>query len=319
MPSWGEVLDWINTLEQEQGADAYDIAINHYLRQVNQYRSRDTIVYTTDWTQPSASGHNQNIGLGDMQGFMEVMSGLDGGELDLILHSPGGSPEAAEQIIAYLREQYDHICMFVPEAAKSAATLMCCAADKVVMGDHSSLGPIDPQMIVPKSSGVHQSPAYSILDQFDKAREEYRRTGEVGAWGPILTQYGPSLLAECEDAIELSEELAREWLSEYMLTEEDVEQNVHEWLAEHLANRDNFRSHSRPIPRKKASRLGFDVEALEEDDELQDRILSVHHATSILMDKTQVSKIISSHEGDRYACFAPAPDDNISDGDSEEE
>ena len=31
----------------------------------------------------------------DLQAFMEVTAGLGDGPLDLILHSPGGSPEAA--------------------------------------------------------------------------------------------------------------------------------------------------------------------------------------------------------------------------------
>ncbi len=35
---------------------------------------------------------------------MEVSHGLEGDGLDLILHSPGGSPEAAEAIVSYLRQ-----------------------------------------------------------------------------------------------------------------------------------------------------------------------------------------------------------------------
>ena len=34
---------------------------------------------------------------------MEVSQGLDNDHLDLILNSPGGSPEAAEAIVSYLR------------------------------------------------------------------------------------------------------------------------------------------------------------------------------------------------------------------------
>lgn len=305
MPSWGDILDWINDLKQDHGQQAYDQAINHYLSRLHDYTENDIIIYTTDFTQPSDSGYNQSITLGDMQGYMEVLSNLDDSELDLILHSPGGSPEAAEQIILYLRDHYDEIRIFVPQAAKSAATLMCCAADEIIMGSHSSLGPIDPQMQVQTQFGPRLAPAYAILNQFDQAREEFKQTGEVGAWGPILTQYGPSLLAECEDAIDLSEELARQWLQDYMLNQEAIEHDEHEEIARYLSNRDNFRSHGRPIPRSQVSDLGFNVTALEDDDELQDRVLSLHHTTSILMEDTRVSKIISNQLGDRYACFAP--------------
>jgi hypothetical protein len=44
-----------------------------------------------------------------MLGFMETIHGLPGPNLDLILHSPGGSGSAAEQIVKYLRTKFDHI------------------------------------------------------------------------------------------------------------------------------------------------------------------------------------------------------------------
>ena len=38
----------------------------------------------------------------DIHGFMSALHGLNNDKLDLILHSPGGSAEAAEQIVNYL-------------------------------------------------------------------------------------------------------------------------------------------------------------------------------------------------------------------------
>ena len=37
----------------------------------------------------------------DVQGMMEVSYGLEKKPVDLIIHSPGGSPEAAEGIVEY--------------------------------------------------------------------------------------------------------------------------------------------------------------------------------------------------------------------------
>jgi hypothetical protein len=48
-------------------------------------------------------------------------------------------------------------------AAMSAATMMACAADKIVMGKHSYLGPIDPQLRLQTPLGVQQIPAHTIL------------------------------------------------------------------------------------------------------------------------------------------------------------
>ena len=73
---------------------------------------------------------------------MEVTAGIASENLDLILHSPGGFPEAAEGIVTYLRSRFQNIRVIVPQLAMSAATMIACAADEVVMGKHSFLGPV---------------------------------------------------------------------------------------------------------------------------------------------------------------------------------
>ena len=45
---------------------------------------------------------------------MEVCRRIPERELDLIIHSPGGSPQAAEQMVNYLRAKFDYIPALVP-------------------------------------------------------------------------------------------------------------------------------------------------------------------------------------------------------------
>ncbi len=103
---------------------------------------------------------------------MEVTAGPQNKKLDLILHSPGGSPTAAEGIVTYLRSRFEHIRVIVPNLAMSAATMVSCAADVIVMGKHSFLGPIDPQLLLSTPLGMRSVPAQAILDQFDRAQRE---------------------------------------------------------------------------------------------------------------------------------------------------
>jgi ClpP class serine protease len=65
---------------------------------------------------------------------MEAVSNVEEREVDLILHSPGGSAEAAESIVEYLRTRFDRVRVIVPVAAMSAATMMALSADEIVMG-----------------------------------------------------------------------------------------------------------------------------------------------------------------------------------------
>ena len=84
---------------------------------------------------------------------MSALHGLKGKVLDLVLHSPGGSLEAADQIVQYIRSKYEHIRAIIPQNAMSAATMIACACDEIVMGKQSAIGPTDPQITFPTPSG----------------------------------------------------------------------------------------------------------------------------------------------------------------------
>ena len=303
MPSWGEVLERIEESQKRVGVEAYDVVRNHYLDKLQEYTGRDTILYSTAWTVSQASSANQSIDNTDIHGFMEALSGLDDDELDLILHSQGGQPEAAEQIVEYLRAKYDEIRVFVPHSARSAATLICCAADEIHMGAHSSLGPVDPQMSMQTPLGPRLVPAQSILDQFDEARDDFQDDKETGHWVPLIRQYGPSLLKECEDAIDYSGELVERWASEYMFSGDDADERA-EKLARILSERQEHKSHSRPIMRSEAEDIGFNVKPLEDDDELQDRVLSVFHAAYHTHAGTSAIKIIQNSQNNAFVVMS---------------
>ncbi len=65
----------------------------------------------------------------------------------LVLRSTGGVIGSAYLIGKLCREYAKgKLAIVVPREAKSAATLLCCAADEIHMGSLSELGPIDPQI-----------------------------------------------------------------------------------------------------------------------------------------------------------------------------
>ncbi len=75
--------------------------------------------------------------------------------IDLIIHTPGGLVLSAEQIAMALIRHKAKVTIFVPHYAMSGGTLLCLAADEVVMDENAVLGPIDPQL--------GEYPAVSIL------------------------------------------------------------------------------------------------------------------------------------------------------------
>lgn len=95
-------------------------------------------------------------------------------DLILIIHSNGGYALSAERIIEVCknyctrRNDGSKFIVIVPKKAKSAATIVALAADKVYLRDTAELGPVDPQFIVlDKDGNIQIEPAYLYIDAIE--------------------------------------------------------------------------------------------------------------------------------------------------------
>jgi len=79
--------------------------------------------------------------------------------IDLILHTPGGLLLPAYQIARTLKDHKGKVTVFIPHYAMSGGTLIALAADEIVMDKNAVLGPVDPQLMVNKTS----MPAVSVI------------------------------------------------------------------------------------------------------------------------------------------------------------
>lgn len=301
MPGWGEILSELQDAQLDGGGIDVDGVRMKYLTRLQELTGRSVVTYYTDFLVKG--GPNVAVDLMDMQGLMEVFRELPGPDLDLILHSPGGSAEAADRLVRYTRTQFKHVRIFVPLAAMSAATMWAMSADEIVMGNHSQLGPIDPQLGGINPSG-YSVPAGALIDQFNEAVEQCANDpSRVAGWLPTLQQYWPGLLNICEAASTLSQALVAEWLETYMHLEADKAGEIAAWLG----NDKVHLSHGRAITREELQDQGVKVTALEDDDDLQDAVLSVHHANMHTLVMGTAVKLIENHLGRRFVAHAPMP------------
>jgi hypothetical protein len=300
MPTWGEILVELHQSAIARGGNPdLDGVRRRYLAQLHQLTGRETILYATDWL--AAGGPMSSITLEDMQGMMEVCKDLKGPGLDLILHSPGGSGEATASLVNYLRSRFAEIRVFIPLAAMSAGTMWALAGDVIVMGKHSQLGPIDPQVFRPAEQ--RYVPARAIIDQFERAKRECADDPrQLGAWMPILQQYGTSLIEECEKAEELGRNLVTAWLARWMLKNERDPNAKARQIATYFADYSIHRSHALGIDRETA-RAGLKIDNLEDDPSLQDAVLSVHHAAMHTF-AGPAGKLVENHLGRAFVKIA---------------
>jgi ClpP class serine protease len=88
--------------------------------------------------------------------------------IDLIIHTPGGLVLAAMQIARAVEAHPAKVTVLVPVYAMSGGTLIALAADEIVLGEFSVLGPIDPQIVgLPAASIVRARDSKPIEHVFD--------------------------------------------------------------------------------------------------------------------------------------------------------
>jgi ClpP class serine protease len=286
MPTWHSLLNEI----KERGS-TFDVIRRERLKNLARLTRRNVIIYYSGWLQkPKIPG--TQVTDADKNGFMTVIHGLDRTKgLDLILHTPGGETAATESLVVYLRAMFgDDIRAVVPELAMSAGTMIACSCKAIVMGKHSSLGPIDPQF-----GGMA---AHGVVEEFNRAHAEIKADqSRAFVWQPIIAKYSPTLIGECEKAIQWSTEMAREWLVTGMLSGDNDRDAKADRIVKELGDHALTKSHARHLSASRCKDMGLNVLILEDDQRLQDAVLSVHHACILTLAGTGAFKIIENQDG----------------------
>jgi hypothetical protein len=203
--------------------------------------------------------------------------------VDVILDSSGGSPDAAYQLVNTLRSIAPKLRVFVPDWAKSSATLFCLGADNIYMGHSAELGPLDTQLPDPRNPNEFISAlehfqaidyirtiAFLTLDEFrklmvaqtrmllaDVISEAWQFSAELVA--PLYSQVDPLLLGAAYRALAISIQYGRRLMSRYAYKDWSEKQITD--LLEKLTWQ--YPSHQFVIDYKEATELNLKVSLLQ--------------------------------------------------------
>lgn len=288
MPDWNEILEEIQAYPQ---ASRFDVVRQKYLNALAKKTNRNVIAYYSGWLQKPGL-NNTSIGDIDKNAFMTTIKDMDREKgLDLILHTPGGDTAATESIVDYLRQMFGtNIRVIVPQLAMSAGTMIACSAKVIIMGKQSNLGPIDPQF-----RGI---PAHGVIEEFRRAISEAEQNpSSLPIWQVIIGKYHPTFIGECEKAIAMSSQMVQKWLETGMFDGEPGAQEKIDIILKTLNNHQDTMTHARHIPISECEDIGLKIIHMEEDNELQDLILSVHHSFMHTLSQTPALKVIENNLG----------------------
>ena len=299
MPNWNEVLNEINLEAKKHKNAATDIVRRRYLEKLFNHTKRNVIAYYSGFlSKPGIQ--LLDINDEDMNGFMMAVHKMDRSlGLDLILHTPGGSIASTETIVLYLRQMFgSDVRVIVPQIAMSAGTMIACCSREILMGKHSSLGPIDPQL-----NGI---PAQGVISEFEQVLEDYKKDPDsLHIWRPIISQYRPTFLGQCKQAIEWTTTFVSEQLESVMFDGENGAKEKAAKVVSELTDSDTHKTHQRHVPASTCIEIGLKVTMLESDPDLQDLVLTVHHCFTHAVSNSSAFKIIENHFGTAFVKHVP--------------
>lgn len=288
MPNWNQVLQELEGASRES---PHDIVRRKYLSELQRHTGRNVICYYSGFLQKPGAA-NASISDDDKNGLMAAVHGLDRSiGLDLVLHTPGGDLAATESIVHYLRTMFNgNIRAIIPQIAMSAGTMIACATTEILMGKQSNIGPIDPQF-----NGI---PVHGVIEELDEAIKEITADPKsIPIWQVIIGKYHPTFIGECRKAIALSDTMVTSWLMTGMFSGDPLAGQKAAEIVGKLNNHKDTLTHSRHIHMEEAIEMGLNIKRLEDDQNLQDLTLTVHHCYMHTLANSQAIKIIENHCG----------------------
>jgi Serine dehydrogenase proteinase len=178
-------------------------------------------------------------------------------DIDVIVDSSGGSIDAAYNIATLFRRYANgKLTFIIPRWAKSAATLLACSGDEILMTPPAELGPLDPQItqMNPPEKRIEQFSPLHIESTLGLIRDEFDKGHEKLAAGLMNRLQFPLTLGSFKKALEVSREYMFELLSTGMLKGNDSKARE---IAEKFTT--GYVDHGFCIKVAEASRIGLNA------------------------------------------------------------
>lgn len=293
------VMDWHNFLTDlkqtgNSSVNLYQLRQECY-KEIEKLRSRPLLIYAVKFPLPSIPSQVPilppiSIDLEDVDGFTDLVDSIASeSAVDVLIHSPGGSPEATERIVSLLRAGFEKISFLVPHSAYSAATMLALSGDEIILHPGASLGPIDPQ--------VNGIPARALRRGFEKAKKALKEEGPeaLPAYVPLIEKYSLEILEICEDYEQLSQELVREWLTTYMFKGDTSKQELIQEAVKFFSDYDTHRTHSRSLTFNKVKHLGLNI--VTADSDLKNLLREAHILLNGFFNVTLFVKVFENSQG----------------------
>lgn len=152
----------------------------------------------------------------------------------------------------------------VPGKAKSAATMICLGASKIIMGRTSELGTVDPQLTIKEKDKISRFSVYNVVKSYERLFENAvkEKGGNLQPYLQQLANYDERDIAEYRTSLALSDDIAVKALKTGMLQKlsEDI---IKKKIGIFLIPEERAKVHGRPINAEEALSCDLNIDIKE--------------------------------------------------------
>ncbi|MDD3452695.1 MAG: ATP-dependent Clp protease proteolytic subunit [Bacilli bacterium] len=296
----------------------FETELKSLISRYNKNRKTNLILYVSSFNPvlPCALEQKDFYFLKDLLDSFEK-----GSDIDFYIETPGGNGVTAEEIVRYIRSEFNKISFVICGEAKSAGTILAMAGDEILMTKTGSLGPIDAQM--PSNRGMIS--AYDYIDWMNQKRKEAEKEGKLNpADVVILSQITPGELNGVTHSLKYAEDLVKEWLFKYKFKDwnetetrklpvsDTYKKRRASNIAKALSNHSKWRTHGKPLKAEDLEKIGLKITHIDDDCNLSDIVYRINVVCRLMFSMSNTYKLFCTEKGTLSLNAQPsAPQQNV--------
>lgn len=222
-------------------------------RKIEEIRHRPLLTYVTSLKPGINVMMAQDVIVEIIRHMNAIPATADG--IDFLIISAGGDPIVSLRIDNLLRDRYNKLGVMIPYNAYSAATLLAVGADEIIMHPYANLGPVDPQLTVPKPN---QPPMHFAYEDIKKYIEFVKDIGIADqelmqkSFEALTREVGTVPIGVAKRSSQLALSLSEKLLSSHM-EDKAKAKSISEML------NTAFYHHGYPLSKKEAAEIGLPI------------------------------------------------------------
>ncbi len=306
-------------LNKRMGLIDLQAELQKLIKAYNKYTGRYLFVYCSDINKGRTRGVDVSLIQDDFYNIQDILRESTEKKIDFYIETPGGSGEAAEEIAKFLRKKFEEVNFIIAGEAKSAGTILSLSGDNIYMTDTGSLGPIDAQVRMGRST----ISAHDYKEWVDLKRKEAAENGSLNPFDAVMVaQISPGELYGVINSLEFAKDLVKSWLEEYKFKNwtktrtngkevtSEMRKNRAIEVAEMLCDHTTWRTHGRSLKIEDLQEV-LVIERIDDDPKLADIVYRIKTVIRLILDNSTVYKLFFTDELQLSKTFTVSSGNNM--------